>query len=101
MEYALKFAKKSNNVDLGLMQINYLWWGKKLGYTKAELLNPWINIDVGCKILKKLLDKYHSYVKAVKRYHSSNPFLNSVYLRKVEEAYWEYRRQDNARPQIK
>lgn len=91
IENALKFANRSDNVDLGLMQINYLWWGKKLGYSKRELLDPKINIQVGCKILRMLLDKYKSYVEAVKRYHSSNPKLNSVYLRKAEEAYWEYR----------
>ncbi len=73
------------------MQINYLWWGKKLGYTKKELLNPRINIKAGCKILRTLLDRYNSYIEAVKHYHSSNPKLNSAYLRKVEEAYWEYR----------
>jgi len=78
-----------DNIDLGYMQINYRYWGKKLGLTKAELLNPAINIQAGCYILYLLLNKYKNYTKAVMHYHSSNFYLGARYVTKVIRAYRE------------
>ena len=76
-----------DNIDLGYMQVNYKYWGRKLGLTKADLLNPEINIQAGCYILYTLLKKYKSYAKAVRHYHSSNYYLGTRYMLKVARVY--------------
>lgn len=76
-----------DNIDLGYMQVNYKYWGRKLGLTKADLLNPETNIQAGCYILYLLLRKYGTYAKAVRYYHSSNYWIGTRYMLKVARVY--------------
>jgi soluble lytic murein transglycosylase-like protein len=62
---------QDNNVDIGHMQVNYRVWGKRLGLTKNQLLDPFINSWAGAVILRYYLSRY-SFWEAVGRYHSSN-----------------------------
>jgi len=56
------------NMDIGLMQINYYWISKKLRIKKRRLLDPLYNIDIGEWLLRQLLNKYGDYTKAVMHY---------------------------------
>jgi soluble lytic murein transglycosylase-like protein len=44
-------SRSGDNVDIGLMQVNYAIWGKKFGLSKLDLLDPGLNVQVGAKIL--------------------------------------------------
>ena len=76
-----------DNIDLGYMQVNYKWWGKRLGLSKWELLIPKVNIQAGCYILYLMLKKYGNYTEAVAHYHSSNYYRGMRYARSVAYIY--------------
>lgn len=57
------------NVDIGLMQINFRIWGRTLGLTKTELLDSYVNVWAGAVILRYYLLQY-PFWEAVGRYHS-------------------------------
>lgn len=61
--------QSSDNVDIGHMQVNYRIWGKYLGFTKAQLLDPYINARAGALILRIYLLRY-PFWEAIGRYHS-------------------------------
>lgn len=71
------------NVDLGLMQVNYREWGRPLGLTPAQLLDPVINVTVGCEILKLALAEGGAPWQRIGRYHSQNPERQRAYTVKV------------------
>lgn len=50
-EWVLK--RSGDNVDIGLMQINWGHWGKKFGLSKSDLLDPWLNVLLGARILAR------------------------------------------------
>lgn len=74
-----------DNVDIGLMQINFRIWGRILGLAKTELLDPYINVWAGAIILRYYLSHY-PFWEAVGRYHSI------AKERKVGYAWRVYRR---------
>ena len=45
----------TTNVDIGLMQINWRFWGSRLGIAKTALLDPRINLLMGARILRDSL----------------------------------------------
>lgn len=59
-----------DNVDIGLMQINFRIWGRTLGLTKTEFLDPYVNVWAGAVILRYYLSR-HDFWEAVGRYHSA------------------------------
>jgi soluble lytic murein transglycosylase-like protein len=61
--------QSSDNVDIGHMQVNYRIWGKYLGLTKAQLLDPYINARAGALILRIYLSRF-PFWEAIGRYHS-------------------------------
>lgn len=61
--------RSPDNVDIGHMQVNYRIWGKKLGLTKTELIDPYINAWAGAVILRFYLSQY-SFWQAIGLYHS-------------------------------
>ncbi len=65
-----KLQSAQDNVDIGLMQINFRIWGRNLGLTKTELLDPYINVWAGAVILRYYLSR-HDFWEAVGRYHSA------------------------------
>lgn len=74
--------KTSDNVDIGHMQVNYRIWGKHLGVTKTQLLDPYTNAWAGAVILRFYLSQY-PFWEAVGRYHSGNRQRQIVYTWRV------------------
>ena len=81
--YALKNIKNfTKNVDIGCMQINYYYHGKK--FSKFDdMIHPKINVLYAGYFLLDLREKYGSWKEAIMRYHSSNPIRKKSYYNKV------------------
>ena len=77
-----KLAEGVTNIDIGVMQLNYRWHGKKFA-DLDEMLNPQNNISYAAKMLKALKDQYGSWQMAIRYYHSYTPVYNMAYSRKV------------------
>lgn len=76
-------VRVTSNVDLGLMQVNYREWGRPLGLTPAQLLQPATNVTVGCEILKYALAEGGAAWQRVGRYHSPHAERQEIYTAKV------------------
>ena len=74
-----------DNVDIGHMQVNYRVWGKSLGLTRTQLLDPYINAWAGAVILRSHLSRY-PFWEAVGRYHSGNENRMVGYAWKIYRA---------------
>lgn len=84
-EWILK--RSGDNVDIGLMQINWRHWGKRLGLSKLELLDPWLNVLLGARILENCIKVSGSWWKGVGLYHSVNESRQREYIEKVWRSY--------------
>jgi soluble lytic murein transglycosylase-like protein len=86
-EQAEKILRNTpDHVDIGHMQVNYRIWGKRLGVTKAELLDPYINAWAGAMILRYYLAQY-SFWEAIGRYHSGDRNRQIWYAWRVYRAF--------------
>ena len=66
-----ELIKESNNVDIGLMQINYRWHkGKVKGY--KDLLDSKTNLRIGADILSHALGSHKNRCIAIGHYHTWN-----------------------------
>lgn len=74
---------KTNDVDIGLFQINYRLWGKPLGLQKEDLLDAWMCSMIGAMILKYNLQRHEDPWEAVGRYHSRNTERMRAYRDRV------------------
>ena len=77
------------------MQINIKW--HKNNFKKISDMfevNP--NISYAASFLQQLKNKYGSWDKAIKHYHSSDPKKNKPYLIKVK-SFWKKVEEDNKR----
>ncbi len=85
--YVFKNLKRNDfNIDVGCMQINIKW--HKNNFKKISdmfEINP--NISYAASFLQQLKNKYGSWDKAIKHYHSSDPKKNKPYLIKVK-SFW-------------
>ena len=85
--YVFKNLKRNDfNIDVGCMQINIKW--HKNNFKKISDMfevNP--NISYAASFLQQLKNKYGSWDKAIKHYHSSDPKKNKPYLIKVK-SFW-------------
>ena len=81
---AYNFLKNhlSENPDIGLMQVNYLWF-KKLRIPFWYGLNPCYNIMLGAYVLKKKIDTYGKGWFGIAAYHSASPEKNIRYAWRV------------------
>jgi len=85
---ALGLLKLSgDSVDIGLMQVNWSYWGDKFGLSKSELLDPQLNVLVGAKILEYCIRVSGSWWKGVALYHSPNEARQREYVQKVRQSY--------------
>ena len=76
----------TDNVDIGLMQINWRTWGKTvkgLGLSAYDLLDPKVNLHVGCHVLARAMATSGSLEARLGRYHSRNRVRGRLYARKV------------------
>lgn len=78
--------KAPDNVDIGHMQVNYRIWGKRLGLTKAQLLDPHTSAWAGAVILRFYLSQ-HPFWEAVGRYHSGDRNRQIWYAWRVYRAF--------------
>ena len=79
--------RSGDNVDIGLMQINWAFWGKKLGVSKSELLDPKLNVLLGARILEHCLKVTGDWWQAVGMYHSPDASRQRMYVAKVSLSY--------------
>ena len=77
-----KLEEGITNIDIGVMQLNYRWHGKKFA-DLDEMLHPANNIAYAAKMLKALKDQYGNWQLAIRYYHSYTPVYNMAYSRKV------------------
>ena len=76
----------TDNVDIGLMQINWHTWQKTvrgLGLDAYDLLDARINMKVGCRILAEVLSGRGTFLARLGRYHSPRPERGRWYARRV------------------
>ena len=82
-KYALTNIKNfTKNVDIGCMQINYYYHGKKFD-NFDDIIDPKTNVLWAGFFLIDLRKKYGSWKEAIMRYHSSNPVRKKNYYNKV------------------
>jgi soluble lytic murein transglycosylase-like protein len=79
--------RSGDNVDIGLMQINWGHWGKRFGLSKADLLDPWLNVLLGARILEYCVRVSGSWRKGVALYHSPHEARQREYVEKVWQSY--------------
>ena len=76
----------TDNVDIGLMQINWRTWRESvgaLGLSAYDLLDAQTNMRVGCRILAEALSGRGSFLARLGRYHSQRPERGRWYARRV------------------
>ena len=79
--------RSSDNVDIGLMQVNWGLWGKRFGLSKFELLDPQLNVVAGAKILEHCVRVSGSWWKGIGLYHSPENLRQRDYIEKVWRSY--------------
>lgn len=57
------------SIDIGCMQINYLYHGRNFA-SADDMLDPARNVDYGARFLKELHQREGSWTMAVARYHA-------------------------------
>jgi soluble lytic murein transglycosylase-like protein len=82
----------TTNVDIGVMQINWRFWGPRLGVAKNDLLDPRINLLMGARILRDGLNRNGSVWRRISNYHSGGNHERERYNQQVYEAYTRYLR---------
>jgi hypothetical protein len=82
----------TTNVDIGVMQINWRFWGPRLGVAKNDLLDPRINLLMGARILRDGLNRDGSMWRRISNYHSGARHERDRYNQQVYEAYTRYLR---------
>ena len=76
----------TDNVDIGLMQINWRTWRKSvraLGLDSYDLLDAQTNMEMGCRILTQALSGRGPFVARLGRYHSLRPERGRWYAKRV------------------
>jgi soluble lytic murein transglycosylase-like protein len=81
----------TDDVDIGLMQINWHFWGPRSGVaSKGELLDPRKNLELGAAILKDGLSREGSLWHRISNYHSGGARERERYNQQVYQAYLKY-----------
>lgn len=78
-----------DDVDVGLMQVNWRTWGPALGRAglrRSDLLDPWVNLVVGSRILRWMTEEEAGW-GGVGRYHSATPWRKHRYAWAVALAW--------------
>jgi soluble lytic murein transglycosylase-like protein len=81
----------TDDIDIGLMQINWRFWGPRSGVaSRGELLDPHKNLELGAAILKDGLNRNGSLWHRISNYHSGGRAEREKYNRMVYNAYLKY-----------
>lgn len=89
-EEAMMLLAGARDADVGLMQINFSFWGSRLGYSKEQLLDPGTNLIIGGRILKMAMDRRGDFWGRTGSYHSLNPDEKIKWTKTVYAYYWKY-----------
>ena len=76
----------TDNVDIGLMQVNWRTWReslRSLGLGAYDLLDARTNMKMGCRILSEALAGRGTFLTRLGRYHSRNPERGRLYAQRV------------------
>ena len=87
---AKRILSTTDNVDIGLMQINWPFWGRRLGVSKSDLLDPKSNLLYGARILKEPLTRGGDIWRRVSDYHAGSVTTRNLYNHKVYSVYLAY-----------
>jgi soluble lytic murein transglycosylase-like protein len=87
---AERILATGDNADIGLMQINWTFWGPRLHVSKSALLDPRINLYYGARILKEGLVRRGSIWRRISNYHSGDAHTRERYSQQVYAAYLRY-----------
>jgi hypothetical protein len=79
--------RSGDNVDIGLMQVNWGLWGKRFDLSKFELLDPQLNVVAGAKILEHCVRISGNWWEGVGLYHSPENLRQRDYIEKVWRSY--------------
>lgn len=80
---AKQSARRKNQIDVGVCQINYNVHGKNFESIE-QMINPFENIDYAAKLLSRLAKTRKSWKLAVQYYHGSTSKANNIkYMNKV------------------
>ena len=74
------------NLSVGCLQLHYRTHRKHFSSVE-DMIDPVNNISYAANLLKNLYDKYGSWEKAIKIYHSGKAHHNSTYYKKVMKKY--------------
>ena len=81
----------TDDIDIGLMQINWRVWGPRSGVaSRSELLDPRKNLALGAAILKDGLSRSGSLWHRISNYHSGGARERERYSKLVYQAYLKY-----------
>ena len=83
----------TDNVDIGLMQVNWRTWKGMvggLGLDPYDLLDAQTNMRIGCRILIEVLSGRGTFLARLGRYHSHRPERGRWYARRVLAAAREF-----------
>ena len=76
----------TENVDIGLMQVNWRTWGdtvRNLGLSAYDLLDPKVNLEMGCHVLAEAMGTRGSFEARLGRYHSRHKERGRWYAGRV------------------
>lgn len=79
-----------DDVDIGLMQVNFPRWGRRLGLSKSQLLDPPTNLLAGARILRECLNRSGDLWQRIGAYHSGRPNERRRYNQEVYKNYLRY-----------
>lgn len=88
-----KAASQRKSYDIGLMQINS-YWLNRFKLDPADVLDPRINVIIGCWVLAEELKRYGMTWKAIGAYHTPvdrNPARAREYASKALRAWENYK----------
>ena len=77
-------VKKIDNVDIGLMQVNYAVWLKRKHVPAYVLLDPLTSLYIASYILVYNFNMVNNMHDAVKVYHSWNDKYGNIYIAKID-----------------
>jgi hypothetical protein len=79
-------TEKIKNIDVGCMQVNVKWHYKNFN-SFEEMIDPVKNIQYAAIFLLELKQRYGTWEKAIKHYHSSKSEFNTKYFAKVNRVW--------------
>jgi soluble lytic murein transglycosylase-like protein len=97
-ENAANFIKSSvkegsKNISVGCSQLHYKTHKRNFASVE-DMLEPEKNISYAANLLKNLRNRYGSWEKATKMYHSSRENYNKAYYKKVMRQYLKTKSKD-------